>query len=122
MCPVVICVAVCSEDSVEDLEEKVRLATVLGTFQASLVDFKYLGPEWSQNTVEERLLGVSLTGIMDNPMMANQRAGCAHYPPRPRPCGGGKLVCVQHRTGVEGGDVPIRLWYASHCVYVGTRP
>jgi len=52
-------------DTVETLKEKVRLATILGTFQATLTDFKYLRKIWKTNTEEERLLGVSLTGIMD---------------------------------------------------------
>jgi ribonucleoside-triphosphate reductase (thioredoxin) len=51
------------------LKEKVRLATILGTFQATLTNFKYLRNIWKKNTEEERLLGVSLTGIMDNKML-----------------------------------------------------
>jgi ribonucleoside-diphosphate reductase alpha chain len=50
----------------DTLKEKVRLATILGTFQATLTNFKYLRKVWKDNTEEERLLGVSLTGIMDN--------------------------------------------------------
>jgi len=46
--------------------KKVRIAAILGTFQATLTNFKYLRPIWRRNTEEERLLGVSLTGIMDN--------------------------------------------------------
>ena len=42
------------------------MATILGTFQATLTDFRYLRKVWKDNTEEERLLGVSLTGIMDN--------------------------------------------------------
>ena len=52
-------------DTLLSLKEKVRLATILGTFQATLTNFKYLRKIWKQNTEEERLLGVSLTGIMD---------------------------------------------------------
>jgi len=59
-------VVVRSGDSWEDLAEKVRLATILGTFQSSLVNFKYIGSSWRKNCEEERLLGVSMTGIMDN--------------------------------------------------------
>ena len=59
-------VVVRESDTVETLREKVRLATILGTFQATLTDFKYLRKVWQRNTEEERLLGVSLTGIMDN--------------------------------------------------------
>ena len=59
-------VVVRESDTVETLREKVRLATILGTFQATLTDFKYLRKIWKTNTEDERLLGVSLTGIMDN--------------------------------------------------------
>ena len=48
---------------------KVRLATVLGTIQSTYTKFPYLRKIWTTNTEEERLLGVSLTGIMDNPVM-----------------------------------------------------
>jgi len=53
-------------DTRESLLEKVRLATILGTFQATLVNFKYVSSAWRKNCEEERLLGVSLTGIMDS--------------------------------------------------------
>lgn len=56
-------------DTLEDLKEKVRLATILGTIQSTLTDFKYLRKVWRQNTEEERLLGVSLTGILDHPTL-----------------------------------------------------
>jgi ribonucleoside-triphosphate reductase (thioredoxin) len=52
-------------DTRESLLEKVRLATILGTFQSTLVNFKYVSKAWRNNCEEERLLGVSLTGIMD---------------------------------------------------------
>jgi len=58
-------------DTIESLKEKVRLATILGTFQATLTSFRYLRKIWQKNTEEERLLGVSLTGIMDNELTAN---------------------------------------------------
>jgi len=58
-------------DTKETLKEKVRLATILGTFQSTLDKFQFLSSEWYKNTTEERLLGVSLTGIMDNKFMAN---------------------------------------------------
>ena len=54
-----------STDSLSSLEEKVRMATILGTFQSTLTNFKYLRKVWKDNTEEERLLGVSLTGILD---------------------------------------------------------
>ena len=63
-------VVVRESDTVDTLKEKVRLATILGTFQATLTNFKYLRSVWKKNTEEERLLGVSLTGIMDNAITA----------------------------------------------------
>ena len=59
-------VVVRENDTMETLKEKVRIATILGTLQSTLTDFKYLRKVWKDNTEEERLLGVSLTGIMDN--------------------------------------------------------
>jgi ribonucleoside-triphosphate reductase (thioredoxin) len=59
------------EDSFDDLKEKVRLATIIGTLQADLTNFVYLQPEWKHNTEEEALLGVSFTGIMDHSVMNN---------------------------------------------------
>ena len=59
-------VVVKEHDTDEDLDRKVRLATILGTAQATLTAFPYLRKIWKSNTQEERLLGVSLTGIMDN--------------------------------------------------------
>ena len=53
-------------DSKKDLERKVRLATILGTIQSTMTKFPYLRRIWQRNTEEERLLGVSMTGIMDN--------------------------------------------------------
>jgi ribonucleoside-triphosphate reductase len=53
-------------DTIESLKKKVRLATIIGTFQSTLTNFKYLTRDWKRNCEEERLLGVSLTGIMDN--------------------------------------------------------
>ena len=58
-------VVVRASDTRESLLEKVRLATILGTFQSTLVNFKYVSKAWQKNCEEERLLGVSLTGIMD---------------------------------------------------------
>ncbi len=59
-------VVVRPEDTPETLFEKVRLASILGTWQATLTNFRYLSKEWKTNCEEEALLGVSLTGIMDN--------------------------------------------------------
>jgi len=62
-------VVVRPEDTLESLKRKVRLASILGTWQASLTHFPYLSSEWAKNCKEEALLGVSLTGILDNAMM-----------------------------------------------------
>ena len=59
-------VVVRPDDTWKTLQEKVELATILGTFQATLTNFRYLTKAWKDNTEEEALLGVSLTGIMDN--------------------------------------------------------
>ena len=59
------------EDGLEQIKEKVKIATILGTLQSTLTYFPYLRPIWAKNTEQERLLGVSLTGIMDNTFMAN---------------------------------------------------
>ena len=58
-------VVVRSDDTVASLKRKVRLASILGTLQATLTDFRYLRRKWQQNTEEEALLGVSMTGIQD---------------------------------------------------------
>lgn len=59
-------VVVRPDDDYGTLRDKVRIATILGTLQATLTDFRYLRPIWKENTEAEALLGVSLTGIMDN--------------------------------------------------------
>ena len=64
-----------ASDSIEDLGRKVKLATILGTIQSSYTKFPYLRKIWQKNTEEERLLGVSLTGIMDNPLMTSKNKG-----------------------------------------------
>ena len=68
-------VVVRATDTLEDLERKIRLATILGTIQSTYTKFPYLRKVWSTNTEEERLLGVSLTGIMDNPLMTLRNKG-----------------------------------------------
>lgn len=60
------------EDRFEQLKKKVRIAAIIGTLQSTLTDFRYLRKEWTRNAEEERLLGVSLTGIMDNPILSNK--------------------------------------------------
>jgi ribonucleoside-diphosphate reductase alpha chain len=68
-------VVIRATDTIEDLERKVRLATILGTIQSTYTKFPYLRKVWNKNTEEERLLGVSLTGIMDNPLMTTKNKG-----------------------------------------------
>ena len=64
-----------TSDTVATLKEKVRIATILGTFQSTLTNFKYVSNVWKKNCSEERLLGVSLTGIMDNPLTNGKQKG-----------------------------------------------
>ena len=67
-------VVIRATDTLEELKRKVRLATILGTAQSTLTSFPYLRKIWRDNTEEERLLGVSLTGIMDN-QLTNGKSG-----------------------------------------------
>jgi len=57
-------------DTLASLKEKVRVATIIGTFQSTLTNFRYLRSDWRKNQEEERLLGVSMTGIMDHPVLS----------------------------------------------------
>jgi len=68
-------VVVRASDTRETLLEKVRLAAILGTIQSTLVNFKYVSSSWKKNCEEERLLGVSLTGIMDCPLTNGKEDG-----------------------------------------------
>ena len=68
-------VVVRATDTIEDLERKVKVATILGTIQSTHTKFPYLRKIWQKNTEEERLLGVSFTGIMDNPLMTTSNTG-----------------------------------------------
>ena len=68
-------VVIRAKDKFDDLKRKVMLATILGTAQATLTKFPYLRKIWNTNTEEERLLGVSLTGIMDNPLTNGKKHG-----------------------------------------------
>ena len=58
-----------SSDTITSLKRKVRLATIIGTYQSSLTNYRYIRSKWKENSEEERLLGVSLTGIMDCPIL-----------------------------------------------------
>jgi len=66
-------VIVRSTDTLAELKKKVERATILGTLQATQTNFRYLRPIWRKNTEEEALLGVSLTGIMDHPILSGRR-------------------------------------------------
>lgn len=65
-------VVVRESDTEKTLKRKVKLATMLGTFQSTLTGFKYLRKIWKDNTEQERLLGVSLTGILDNELLSGR--------------------------------------------------
>ena len=68
-------VVVRATDNIDTCLRKVRLATILGTIQSTYTKFPYLRKVWKDNTEEERLLGVSLTGVMDNPLMTLKNKG-----------------------------------------------
>lgn len=68
-------VVVRATDTTGDLLRKVRIASILGTFQSTLTDFRYIRKQWKINAEEERLLGVSLTGIMDHPVLSGTDRG-----------------------------------------------
>jgi ribonucleoside-diphosphate reductase alpha chain len=65
-------VVVREDDTAETLKEKVELAAIIGTLQATLTDFRYLRNIWQKNTAEEALLGLSMTGIMDNELLSGK--------------------------------------------------
>jgi len=62
-------IVVSEDDTLETLKQKVRVATIMGTMQSTLTDFPYLRDIWRKNTEQERLLGVSMTGIFDNELL-----------------------------------------------------
>lgn len=59
------------DDTLEDIVNKVRLATIWGTLQSTMTNFNYLGPDWKKNSEEERLLGVDLLGFLDHPVLTD---------------------------------------------------
>ena len=63
------------EDTLQTMKGKIRIATIMGTFQATLTDFGFVSDAWAKNTTEEALLGVSLTGIKDNLLFSGMGAG-----------------------------------------------
>jgi ribonucleoside-triphosphate reductase len=72
-------VVIRKEDSLEVLLNKVHVATIIGTYQAMLTDFRYVRKIWQRNQEEERLLGVSLTGIMDHPVLSQTSEQAAQW-------------------------------------------
>ena len=68
-------VVIREEDTPDTLKEKVKIATIIGTMQSTLTNFRYLNRKWGENCEEERLLGVSLTGIMDNALTNGKTKG-----------------------------------------------
>ena len=68
-------IVVRAEDTSKTLKKKARLASILGTWQSTLTNFRYLGSSWRKNCEEERLLGVSMTGIMDNAYTNGKQSG-----------------------------------------------
>ena len=68
-------VVIREDDTEETLKEKLKLATIIGTWQSTLTNFKYLNKKWKENCEEERLLGVSMTGIMDNELTNGKTEG-----------------------------------------------
>lgn len=87
-------VVVRPDDTLDNLKRKVRLATILGTLQSSLTNFRYLSSKWKRNTEEESLLGVSLTGIMDHEHLSGK------WP-----------ILVPAETGFIGGDQNLKNGY-----------
>ena len=71
-------VVVRADDTLKTLKKKVELATIMGTLQSTLTNFRYVRPIWKRNTEEERLLGVSMTGIMDHKCLSNPK-GAAEW-------------------------------------------
>lgn len=121
-----------ASDNAEDLLNKVRLATILGTWQSTLTNFKYIRKSWKDNCEEERLLGVSLTGIFGNKITGTNNANLALHLDEMRTFAvnvneaeAGKIginpsvsiTCVKpsgtvsQLTGVSSGIHP---WYAPH--------
>lgn len=73
-------VVIRAEDSLLDLLDKVRIATIIGTYQSMLTNFRYVRNVWKENQEEERLLGVSLTGMMDHPVLSQTDSSYLEFP------------------------------------------
>ena len=67
-----------AEDTIDDLMDKVEVATIMGTYQSTLTNYRYVRAIWKRNAEEERLLGVSMTGIMDHPILSKASDEAAH--------------------------------------------
>lgn len=72
-------VVIRAEDTLDDLMKKVRVATIMGTYQSMLTDFRHVRSIWKKNQEEERLLGVSLTGIMDHPVLSQTKDEAVYW-------------------------------------------
>jgi ribonucleoside-diphosphate reductase alpha chain len=72
-------VVIREDDTLVSLKEKVKVATIIGTFQSTLTNFRYLRSDWRKNQEEERLLGVSMTGIMDHPVLSKPTDECVKW-------------------------------------------
>lgn len=72
-------VVVRSDDTLKTLKAKVETAAIIGTLQATLTDFRYLRNVWKRNTEEEALLGLSMTGIMDHPVIGKTSGKTAEW-------------------------------------------
>jgi len=72
-------VIIYADDTPETIKRKIRLATILGTFQSCFTKFKYINKKWQRNCEDERLLGVSMTGIMDNKYTNGTKSGYDPY-------------------------------------------
>jgi len=97
-------VVVRSTDTFENLKRKVELATILGTIQSTLTNFQFLSEEWKKNTEEERLLGVSLTGIMDHPIMNGTKTNPNFIDGHPLPMWLESLRDHARRTNVQWAE------------------
>ena len=72
-------VVIREDDTFETLRDKVEVATIMGTFQSTLNKFRYVRKVWAKNQEEERLLGVSMTGIMDHPVLSKASSTAAQW-------------------------------------------
>jgi ribonucleoside-diphosphate reductase alpha chain len=88
-------VVVRAEDTIEDLKRKCRIATIIGTLQSTMTDFRYINKKWKKNCDEERLLGVSLTGIMDHALLNGSNPADYEHGNLPRALQSMRKECVE---------------------------